>query len=110
MNELKQVLERGLRVLLRITAKTLITDITTRTNVFTRLSCDVTKTSSDISMPKSQSNKLVLTIEEIANLLGLSRSSTYEAVRKGQIPSIRIGKRIIIPRTALIKILSSVGE
>ncbi|MFC1914961.1 helix-turn-helix domain-containing protein [Chloroflexota bacterium] len=41
--------------------------------------------------------RLTLTVKEVANLLGLSRVATYEAVRIGQIPSIGIGPRIIIP-------------
>ena len=34
-------------------------------------------------------------------MLGLSRGLTYEAIRQGEIPSIRIGRRIIIPRASL---------
>ena len=40
---------------------------------------------------------LTVSVPEAAGLLGLSRSSTYEAVRRGDIPSIRIGVRILVP-------------
>jgi len=38
---------------------------------------------------------------EVGNLLGLSRSTTYEAARRGEIPTIRFGRRIIVPTAAL---------
>lgn len=36
-------------------------------------------------------DRLVYTVEEAASLLGISRSFAYEAVQKGDIPSMRIG-------------------
>ena len=48
---------------------------------------------------------LTLTVTECARLLGIGRNSAYEAVRKGEIPIIRIGKRILVPRTAFEKML-----
>ena len=45
--------------------------------------------------------RLSLTVEEAAEALGISRGLAYEAVRLGQIPSVRIGRRILIPRKAL---------
>jgi excisionase family DNA binding protein len=49
---------------------------------------------------------LVLTIKEAAELLKIGRSSAYEAVRTGQIPVIRIGRRKLVPRAALEHLLS----
>ncbi|MFC2020825.1 helix-turn-helix domain-containing protein [Chloroflexota bacterium] len=43
---------------------------------------------------------------EVAKILGLSRASVYEAVRNGQIPSIHLGKRILIPRSAFTRMLN----
>jgi excisionase family DNA binding protein len=51
----------------------------------------------------------VLTVEEAAELLGLSRSTAYDAVRTGDLPSIRIGRRILIPRARLEALLAG-GE
>lgn len=48
---------------------------------------------------------VTLTVDETSRLLRLSRGATYEAVRRGQLPSIRIGRRILIPRAALEKLL-----
>lgn len=47
----------------------------------------------------------VLTVEEAATILRIGRSTAYEAVRRGEIPSIRIGGRIRIPRAALDRLL-----
>ena len=54
--------------------------------------------------------KLVYTVEEAGALLGLGRSGTYEAVRRGDIPTIRIGRRLLIPRVALDRLLSEAGQ
>jgi len=43
----------------------------------------------------------VCTVEEAAQAPGIGRASAYEAVRVKQIPSVRIGKRILVPRSAL---------
>ena len=49
--------------------------------------------------------RLTVTVDETAALLGISRSVAYESVRTGTIPSIRIGKRILVPRAALERML-----
>jgi excisionase family DNA binding protein len=51
--------------------------------------------------------RLTLTVEEAAEALGISRASAYEAVRVKQIPSVRIGKRILVPKAALEKMLEA---
>ncbi len=43
----------------------------------------------------------VLTIPETAKILRIGRNSAYEAARRGQIPTIKIGKRLLVPREAL---------
>jgi excisionase family DNA binding protein len=51
--------------------------------------------------------RLTLTVPEVAEALGLSRMSAYAAVRAGAIPSIRIGRRLLIPRLALDLLLET---
>jgi excisionase family DNA binding protein len=53
--------------------------------------------------------RLTFTVEEAANLLGISRNTAYEAVRRGEIPIIRIGRRILIPRNRLEAMVNQVG-
>ena len=48
------------------------------------------------SEKESDEPGLTLTIPQTAQLLGISRSRTYEAARIGQIPTIRVGTRILV--------------
>jgi excisionase family DNA binding protein len=49
---------------------------------------------------------LTVTAAEAARLLGISRNLAYEAARRGEIPTIRIGRRILVPIAALERLLS----
>jgi excisionase family DNA binding protein len=46
-----------------------------------------------------------LTVEEGRALLGIGRSAMYDAIERGDVPSIRIGRRIVIPTAALRRML-----
>ena len=48
-----------------------------------------------------EDQRLVLDAADISRLLGLSRGSTYQALAIGQIASVRVGRRILVPRIAL---------
>ena len=48
----------------------------------------------------------VLTVEEAAQVLRISRGSAYEGVRTGEIPHVRIGRTIRVPRRAMEELLS----
>ena len=45
------------------------------------------------------------TLEKAAKILGISLSAAYKAAHRGQIPTIRLGKRIFVPRRALERLL-----
>jgi excisionase family DNA binding protein len=47
------------------------------------------------------------TIEEAGRLLGIGRNQAYEAARRGDIPTIKIGKRLLVPRAALDRLLDN---
>ncbi|MGH9289613.1 MAG: helix-turn-helix domain-containing protein [Acidimicrobiales bacterium] len=47
----------------------------------------------------------VLTVSEAASVLRLSRAFTYELVASGELPSARFGRRVVIPRAAIQRIL-----
>ncbi len=47
-----------------------------------------------------------LTVEEASRLLGISRGAGYEAARTGQLPVIRLGRRVLVPRQALERMLA----
>jgi excisionase family DNA binding protein len=46
-----------------------------------------------------------LTPVELARVLGVGRNGAYQAVSRGEVPSIRVGRRILIPRAALERVL-----
>jgi excisionase family DNA binding protein len=48
----------------------------------------------------------VLSVEEARVVLGLGRRAAYAGVKRGEIPSIRVGRRLLVPRVALDKLLS----
>ncbi len=50
--------------------------------------------------------KLTVTIDEAAVALGIGRNSAYAAARTGEIPTIKVGKRVLVPIGALEKMLN----
>ena len=54
--------------------------------------------------------RLIYSVEEAAKLLGIGRSAAYEAARTGEIPVIRIGRRLLVSKTALDRMLSEAGQ
>jgi excisionase family DNA binding protein len=51
--------------------------------------------------------RLTYTVEEAAKLLGLSRNTAYELAKIGELPTIRMGRRLLVPRAALHRMLGS---
>ena len=49
--------------------------------------------------------RLTISVEEAGQLLGISRGLAYALVSRGDIPSIRLGRRIVVPRRALDQLL-----
>ncbi len=47
----------------------------------------------------------VLTIAEAARRLRIGRNGAYEAARRGELPVVRIGRRLLVPRAALDHLL-----
>ena len=54
-----------------------------------------------MEMIEEKIQRRTLTIEEAAKGLGISKASAYEAARTGELPTIKIGKRILVPLVAL---------
>ena len=47
------------------------------------------------------------TVLEMAKVLGIGRSAAYDAVRRKEIPAIRIGRRLLVPAAALDRLLET---
>ena len=46
-----------------------------------------------------------VSVREVAGILGIGLATAYEGVRTGDIPSIRIGRRLVVPRSGLERLL-----
>lgn len=53
--------------------------------------------------------RATLTIEEAAKMLGIGRQSAYAAAREGYLPVIRIGRRLLVPRAGIDRMLEDYG-
>jgi excisionase family DNA binding protein len=49
-------------------------------------------------------------VDEAGKELGISRNAAYQAARAGEIPTIRIGRRLLVPRVALERMLVEAGQ
>lgn len=47
----------------------------------------------------------VMSVPEAGKLLGLGKNGAYEAAARGEIPIIRIGRRLLVPIAALERLL-----
>ena len=48
---------------------------------------------------------MTMTVSEAAMVLGISRSSAYECVRRGELRAVPLGRRLVVPRTAVTELL-----
>jgi excisionase family DNA binding protein len=49
--------------------------------------------------------RLTYTLNEAARRLGISRALAYEAANRGELPVCRIGRQVLVPRAALLRLL-----
>ena len=54
--------------------------------------------------------KLACSVEDAARTLGISRGLAYELARQGQLPTIRLGRRLLVPLEALHRMLRDVAS
>ena len=54
--------------------------------------------------------KLIYTVPQAGELLGISRGLAYQLAKEGKIPVIKLGKRLVVPKLALQKLLSGEGK
>ena len=58
------------------------------------------------SQQSSPGTKMTLSVREAAELIGISKPKMYELIHSNEIPSIHVGKKIVIARQALMNWLS----
>lgn len=50
-------------------------------------------------------DRRVVSVIEASKILGIGKNLCYEAIRRGEIPALRIGKRLLVPKAALEQLL-----
>jgi len=55
--------------------------------------------------PSHLDDRLTWTVAEAAQLLGISRTCAYEAAHRGELPVRTIGRRMVVPHAALLRLL-----
>jgi excisionase family DNA binding protein len=56
---------------------------------------------------ESQQERLTFDVPQVGRLLGLSRNNTYELVKTGHIHAIRLGKRLLVPKSEVERLLAA---
>jgi excisionase family DNA binding protein len=57
----------------------------------------------DTSLQLEQlAGRATITIEQTARLLGLGRTAAYDAARRGELPTRKLGRRLLVPVPALL--------
>ena len=59
--------------------------------------------------PVEVAGRVVLSVAEAAVALGISTSLAYRLVREGELPSLRLGRRLVVPRVAIERALAAAG-
>lgn len=59
-------------------------------------------------MQENNDKRQVMSVVEAGAILGLSRNGAYEAVKRGEIPTLKIGSRLKVPRAAFERMLAGV--
>jgi excisionase family DNA binding protein len=55
--------------------------------------------------PDELRSRLTITVEEAATALGIGRTAAYDAVRRGEIETVRLGRRVLVPTGPLLRLL-----
>lgn len=58
----------------------------------------------------SLAGRATISIEEAATLLGIGRTAAYEAANRGQLPTRRLGRRLLVPVPAFLDWLGASPE
>ncbi len=55
-----------------------------------------------------QMERFTYSVTEAAEVLGISRTLAYELVARNQLPHVRFGRRVLVPRKALMRLVEQV--
>ena len=55
------------------------------------------------SVLEELANQATISVEQAAQILGLGRTAAYEAARRGEFPTRKLGRRVVVPVPALLE-------
>jgi excisionase family DNA binding protein len=97
-------LEEGFVILARLLARAL-----SRHDIALKY-MDISKDAVELLLkPAKGKEKLVLSVAETSEIMGISKNTVYELIRQKKLPSITFGKRILVPKVRLIEALNQIG-
>ncbi len=56
-------------------------------------------------MPQDEQERQTVTVAEAAEIFGVTPHTIYQQVKTGAVPCIKLGRRIVVPRKALNRLL-----
>jgi excisionase family DNA binding protein len=59
---------------------------------------------------RGDSAPLTLSVQDAAKLLGVSRDLVYDLVAQGELPALRLGRRIVLPHRALEELVQAASS
>jgi excisionase family DNA binding protein len=58
-----------------------------------------------VTIDEARQLPTVLSVEHAGRLLGLGRSASYEAARRGELPTLKFGRRLLVPTGKVLELL-----
>lgn len=59
---------------------------------------------------RQKTASVTLSVVEAGAMLGLSKSATYRAINRGEIPALRFGRRIVVPIASLQRLINQAAS
>lgn len=63
-----------------------------------------------VDVPTADRDEVVLEVPEVARRLRISRSFAYELIKTGQLPGMRLGRRVLVPAKMLDEFIAAGGR
>lgn len=63
-----------------------------------------------VAVPLSWRDRATLSVEQAATILGVGRSAAYQAAGTGDLPVIRLGRRVLVPVAQLRRMLGELQD
>lgn len=63
-----------------------------------------------MTAPATTDDRLAVSVDEAARLLDISRDLAYDLIRRGELPAVKLGRRIVVPRRQLEVLLEEAIE